>query len=222
MKPLHIHKKFIDACKEKNIPLTQYPFNTDRLGIRSLYRYLRKLNLKYFSKASSRHGYDAEQKSRSSGIGEQNHPVTRTPFQRVQFDAHRIDGVFAITMEVKRLMESLTKIVINRLPGMIVYGRPRIGKSKSIEFALNYLPMQLGTLFPILRTKCSSYRVPTEEKFFGDMLSDLKFPFPAKRNPSAMRQQIVNLMLEQGERSRMRRIMLVIDEAQRLTEFHYN
>ncbi|MCP1310786.1 TniB family NTP-binding protein [Paenibacillus tyrfis] len=95
---------------------------------------------------------------------------------------------------------------------MIVYGRPRIGKSKSIEFALNYLPMQLGTLFPILRTKCSSYRVPTEEKFFGDMLSDLKFPFPAKRNPSAMRQQIVNLMLEQGERSRMRRIMLVIDE----------
>ncbi|MCP1310787.1 hypothetical protein [Paenibacillus tyrfis] len=98
MKPLHIHKKFIDACKEKNIPLTQYPFNTDRLGIRSLYRYLRKLNLKYFSKASSRHGYDAEQKSRSSGIGEQNHPVTRTPFQRVQFDAHRIDGVFAIEL----------------------------------------------------------------------------------------------------------------------------
>ncbi|KEQ22514.1 hypothetical protein [Paenibacillus tyrfis] len=98
MKPLHIHKKFIDACKEKNIPLTQYPFNTDRLGIRSLYRYLRKLNLKYFSKASSRHGYDAEQKSRRSGIGEQNHPVTRTPFQRVQFDAHRIDGVFAIEL----------------------------------------------------------------------------------------------------------------------------
>ncbi|KEQ22515.1 AAA family ATPase [Paenibacillus tyrfis] len=131
-------------------------------------------------------------------------------------------GYILPTMEVKRLMESLTKIVINRLPGMIVYGRPRIGKSISIEFALNYLPMQLGTLFPILRTKCSSYRVPTEEKFFGDMLSDLKFPFPAKRNPSAMRQQIVNLMLEQGERSRMRRIMLVIDEAQRLTEIHYN
>lgn len=29
-------------------------------------------------------------------------------------------------------------------------------------------------------------------------------------------------MLEQGERSQMRRIMLIIDEAQRLTEYHYN
>lgn len=138
--------------------------------------------------------------------------------------AHPIEqgGYILPTMEVKRLMESLTKIVINRLPGMIVYGRPRIGKSRSVEFALNYLPAQLGTFFPILRTQCKSYRVPSEEKFFGDLLADFKFAFPSKRNPSLMRRQIVNLMLEQGERSQMRRIMLVIDEAQRLTEYHYN
>ncbi|NEW06867.1 hypothetical protein GK047_12710 [Paenibacillus sp. SYP-B3998] len=35
---------------------------------------------------------------RKSGQGEQNHPVTRTPFQKVQFDAHRIDGVFAVEL----------------------------------------------------------------------------------------------------------------------------
>jgi len=131
-------------------------------------------------------------------------------------------GYILPTMEVKRLMERLTRVVMNRLPGMIVYGRPRIGKTKSVELALNYLPMQIGEYFPILSTRCKSYRVPTEEKFFGDILSDFKFSFPAKRSPTAMRQQIVNLMLEQGERSKLRRVMLVIDEAQRLTELQYN
>jgi hypothetical protein len=126
------------------------------------------------------------------------------------------------TMEVKRFMEKLMKIVMNRLPGMIVYGRPRIGKTKSVEFALNYLPVRLGIDFPILRTRCRSYRVPTEEKFFGDILTDFKFSFPSKRNAPVMRQQIVNIMLEQGEKSKMRRILLVIDEAHRLTELQYN
>jgi len=98
MKPLHIHKKFVEACKEKMIPLSQYPFNTDRLGSRALYRYLRRLGQDYFGKAASRYGHDAEQKARNSGRGEQNHPITRTPYQQVQFDAHRIDGVFSVEL----------------------------------------------------------------------------------------------------------------------------
>ncbi|WP_010503833.1 ATP-binding protein [Paenibacillus elgii] len=130
-------------------------------------------------------------------------------------------GYILPTMEVKRLMESFMKVVNNRLPGMIVYGRPRIGKTKSVEFALSYLPAQLGTYFPVLKTRCKSYRHPTEEKFFGDMLVDFKFPFPSKQKAPAMRQQIVNLMLEQGERSKLRRVMLIIDEGQWLTEIHY-
>ncbi|WP_164826768.1 hypothetical protein, partial [Paenibacillus alginolyticus] len=134
MKPLNIHKRFVDACKDNKISLTQYPFNTDRLGIRSLYRYLQRLGQDNFGKASIRYGHDAEQKSQKSGKGEQNQPVTRTPFQRVQFDAHRIDGVFAvqlITPEGDSVVKVLERFWILTL--IDVSTRCVIGKSISLN-----------------------------------------------------------------------------------------
>lgn len=98
MKPKYIHKKFIDACREKGIALTDYPFNTSYLGSKALQRYLRDLSAKYFGKATSRIGMEAAQRAKRVGIGEQNHPSTLIPYQKVQFDAHRIDGIFVIDM----------------------------------------------------------------------------------------------------------------------------
>lgn len=51
---------------------------------------------------------------------------------------------------------------------------------------------------------------------------DFRFPFTARRKPSDLRNQIVNLMMEKAEKSRLRRIILIMDEAHRLTEFHFN
>lgn len=142
----------------------------------------------------------------------------------VQIGTHPIEqGHYLIpTKEVLRLMGSITKIVNNRLPGMIVYGRPRIGKTSALKFAIEHLPTDLGAPLPILIANSNSYRVPSEEKFFLDLLNDFNFPFPAKRKPAEMRRQIVNLMLEKAEKSRLRRIILIMDEAHRLTEYHYN
>jgi hypothetical protein len=142
----------------------------------------------------------------------------------VQVGTHPIEqGHYLIpTKEVLRLMDGITKIVNNRLPGMIIYGRPRLGKTSAVKFAIENLPTQLGAPLPILIANSNSYRVPSEEKFFLDLLNDFKFPFPSKRKPAEMRRQIVNLMLEKAEKSRLRRIILIMDEAHRMTEFHYN
>ncbi|MNO23252.1 Archaeal ATPase [compost metagenome] len=143
---------------------------------------------------------------------------------KVMIGTHPIEvGHYLLpTKEVLRLMESMIRIVENRIPGMIVYGRPRIGKTSAVKFAIENLPSQIGAPLPILMANSNSYRVPSEEKFFQDLLGDFKFPFPARRKPPEMRRQIVNLMLEKAERSRMRRIILVMDEAHRLTEYHFN
>lgn len=143
---------------------------------------------------------------------------------KVSIGTHPIEqGHYLVpTKEVLRLMESLIRIVNNRFPGMIVYGRPRIGKTSAVKFAIENLPTQIGAPLPILIANSNSYRVPSEEKFFLDLLNDFKFPFPARRKPAEMRRQIVNLMMEKAEKSKMRRIMLIMDEAHRLTEFHFN
>ncbi|WP_410768713.1 ATP-binding protein [Fontibacillus sp. BL9] len=142
----------------------------------------------------------------------------------VKIGTHPIEtGDYIIpTKEVLRLMGSIMKIVNNRLPGMIVYGRPRIGKTWALKFAIEHLPTSFGAPLPILLANCNSYRMPSEEKFYSDLLDDFDFPFATKRNPSELRRQIVNLMLEKAEKSKIRRLVLIIDEAHRLTEFHYS
>lgn len=57
---------------------------------------------------------------------------------KVQVGTHPIElGHYLIpTKEVLRLMDAMIRIVNNRLPGMIIYGRPRLGKTSAVKFAI--------------------------------------------------------------------------------------
>ncbi|WP_410768714.1 hypothetical protein [Fontibacillus sp. BL9] len=112
MKPKDIHKKFIEQCRNLGIPLSQYPFNTDHLGYKALQRYLNKLSCIYFGKGKTRYGQDTITKAKHTGEGEQNHPSTLHPYQKVQFDAHRIDGFFII--EIMTPEGDLVPVVLDR------------------------------------------------------------------------------------------------------------
>ncbi|WP_044649337.1 ATP-binding protein [Paenibacillus terrae] len=126
------------------------------------------------------------------------------------------------TIEITRLMDKIIQIIKDGGPGMIVYGRPRLGKTRATMFAVNYLPSELETPIPVLVADCKSYRVPSPEKFFRDMLSDFSFGFNSKKDEIVLRNQIVNLMHEKAEHSNLRRIVLIMDEAQKMTEWQYD
>ncbi|MGM0883099.1 MAG: hypothetical protein ACQEXQ_18935 [Bacillota bacterium] len=136
MKPKYIHKKFVEKCKEEGVSRSEYPFNTKHLGYRALCRYLEHLRDTHFGKSSSRYGHDAEQKAKNSGIGQQNYPRTITPYQKVEFDGHRIDGTFVIT--IKTLEGDDAVLTLDRLWFLsfidratdTVIGRPHICLNK--------------------------------------------------------------------------------------------
>lgn len=94
---IDLHQHFLKTCRQIGIHDNEYPFNTDDKGQRSLYRYIEKLRNEHISKTAKRHGEDAARRARSTGIGELNNPIKFVPFQRVQFDGHRIDAIFTIT-----------------------------------------------------------------------------------------------------------------------------
>lgn len=89
-------------------------------------------------------------------------------------------------------------------------------------FAVTYLPTELETPIPVFCADCKSYKVPSAEKFYRDMLSDFSFGFEGKKDEIVLRNQIVNLMHEKAERSNLRRIVLIMDEAQKMTEWQYD
>jgi len=126
------------------------------------------------------------------------------------------------TLEINRLMDKIVQIIKDGAPGMIVYGRPRLGKTRATMFAVTYLPELLESLLPVFVADSKSYKVPSAEKFFRDMLADFRFVFEGKRDEIVLRNQIVNLMHEKAERSNLRRLVLIMDEGQKLTEWQYD
>ncbi|MGM8216355.1 hypothetical protein ACLIA0_12360 [Bacillaceae bacterium W0354] len=95
-----LHRKFISLCKSIGLDPVKgdYPFNTDDLGRRALYRYINELKHSYSSESILRFGDDAATLHNNTGTGEQNNYFIR-PFQRVEFDGHKIDGIFVIEFE---------------------------------------------------------------------------------------------------------------------------
>jgi putative transposase len=111
----HIHKKFLDECKRIGITIHEYPFNTKNLGKRSLERYVIKLETKHFNSATRRYGEKASQLASSTGIPSDYYLNITRPLERVQFDGHKIDGIFTIkfiTPEGDEIVEVMDRIWI--------------------------------------------------------------------------------------------------------------
>lgn len=92
----HLHPKFLNACRAVGISELEYPFNTQDLARRSLYRYIEKLEKEYPSESAKRTGEEAVRQLKHSGAGEKNEMSFMRPFERVEFDAHAIDAIIAI------------------------------------------------------------------------------------------------------------------------------
>ena len=91
-----IHTHFITLCRDA-IKGDKYPFNVLYLGHRSIANYLTKLKHREITRSvKARHGEEA---ARLLGFTtQQSRPVIIEPYRRVQFDGHRIDAIFTITL----------------------------------------------------------------------------------------------------------------------------
>ena len=92
-----IHAHFVTLCRDAGIKGSEYPFNVLHLGHRSIANYLTKLKHREIMKAAkARYGKEA---TRLLGFTtQQSRPIIIEPYRRVQFDGHRIDAIFTITL----------------------------------------------------------------------------------------------------------------------------
>jgi len=111
-----IHKRFLDKCREHGIT-KDYPFNTKWLGRGALRTFLKKLlDQGHDATVKARYGKDAARKLASRNKSN-DQDVTR-PFQRVQFDGHRIDAFF--TFLVHHPYGGVEELVLPRIWLMVI------------------------------------------------------------------------------------------------------
>lgn len=94
-----IHYYFLELCKKEGLGERDYPFNTSDQGKRSLYRYFKIIESKNFGSAASLYGPEASRNARkmNSKNTQLTTPLLVRPYQRVQFDGHRVDAFFTIS-----------------------------------------------------------------------------------------------------------------------------
>ena len=122
-----LHRQFLRLCREAGVPDTAWPFNTAHRGIRSLGQYCKRLDEQHVIQSTrARHG-DVAARQLGTGDAAVSEPVAR-PFQRVQFDGHRIDTLMTITMPsplggvVTRTLERIWLLTIQEMVSRAILG----------------------------------------------------------------------------------------------------
>lgn len=124
------------------------------------------------------------------------------------------------TNEIDRFYNKIEQCLNNRFPGAIIFGRPRLGKTRAVQFLAHMLPNDFPNL-PIYFIKCRQYKNPNENTFFEDLLRDVKHSIVFSGKANIKRDRLLKYLIEKAEVSGQKRIVFFIDDAQRLHELQY-
>ncbi|WP_225446628.1 ATP-binding protein [Paenibacillus rhizovicinus] len=125
------------------------------------------------------------------------------------------------TNQIESLKETIVRWVDNRVPGGIVYGRPRLGKTRAIKYLMHVLPAEFDQRIPVYSLKCRQYKVINENVFFEDILKDINHAYPSSGKASQKRERLTKYLKENVESSGQHRLVFFLDDAQRLADIQY-
>jgi type II secretory pathway predicted ATPase ExeA len=105
--------------------------------------------------------------------------------------------------------------------GVLVPGLQRAGKSLAIEYFVANAHLWLGQTIGVVSMEVIRHRQTIEGVFYGDLLNSMGHP-TTKRSPEDRRKQLIARLVEAAARSELRKLVVFIDEAQRLDDFMFD
>lgn len=125
------------------------------------------------------------------------------------------------TPSIDDFYDALIQWIENRVPGGIIHGKPRLGKTRAIKYLTRLLAEKFGANLPVMTLLCRDYRVLSESTFFEDLLRTAGHALYGSGRAAAKRDRLIEYLSEKVEVSSQNRLVLFIDEAQKLLEQHY-
>jgi len=124
------------------------------------------------------------------------------------------------TPAIQAFFELVIRCLRYRTTGALIYGPPRIGKTRAIE----YLRLLMAETHP----KITTYHVQAEHKprhaegpFFTNLLDAVGYPDPDRGSNQSKRIRLINKIKEACSRNGSGIAIMFVDEAQRLAENEY-
>jgi putative transposase len=108
-----LHRIFIKLLEEKQLPRTEWPFNTKLLGRRSIEGYMRDLINRNFDRSVTTRENQEARAHLAVGTGHDAFLTYEEPYAAVEIDAYRVDSHLSVAMLTPNGVE--TEVALERL-----------------------------------------------------------------------------------------------------------
>ena len=133
-------------------------------------------------------------------------------------DNYFVSNEFNITTSaIMELQAQVLKWVSDGTPGAIIYGRPRIGKTRAILYIASVLKAKYGRELPIYVLNATEH-IPKDKFFYSELLKVVGHPEFDKGTVSMLKERLLNSLFTCACNTKYRKIILFIDEAYNFTE----
>jgi len=125
-----------------------------------------------------------------------------------------------------RAIEEVTNVIYqwveNRLPGGVIYGNPRIGKTSAIQFLLPRIKEYFGSPIPAFLVTCEDQVRASPNDFYENMLISINHGLATGGTAAAKKKRITTFLADEVTSAGEYRVILFLDDAQWLKEVEYN
>lgn len=126
-----------------------------------------------------------------------------------------------ITPMIERIYGEIVRWIRNGIPGGYVQGPSRLGKTKLRRFLALALPLQIPRVV-IYTMTAHKYDHPSENVFFADLLRATKHAMAKSGTSAQKRDRLTEGMVGAAGASGQDRIILIIDQAHRMLDLHFD
>lgn len=133
-------------------------------------------------------------------------------------DNYMISNEFNIvTSAIISLDKQVFKWISDGVPGAIIYGRPRIGKTRAILYIASVLKQKYGQELPVYILN-STEHIANDKYFYTELLKAVGHEEFDKGTVSMLKERLLNKLIADACNTQYRKIVLFIDEAYNISE----
>lgn len=124
------------------------------------------------------------------------------------------------TSAIEQFYRLVIKCLRYRIPGALIYARPRFGKTYAIEYIRLLLERERWQI-PTFHVQCEYKLRHSEGAFFTNLLQAVRYPSPQQGTNAAKRARLNHKIREHAHSLSANRVIFFSDEAQRYNNNEY-
>ena len=127
-------------------------------------------------------------------------------------------GFIIKTKEIRELEERLLSCLSTTACGAIIYGRPRIGKTRAMMSVAEGIRAKYGDGFPVVMWDITDHAI-TEKNFYTSLLMAMGIGHvPGRPTALALKERVLNELAIAAYRMPFKKAVIMLDEAWKLSE----